>query len=381
MTLSQIAGGAGVVVLVLAACGAVYGVLATWALWRFLRRPPATPSAQPSILVLKPLHGDEPELERNLASFCDADYQGPLRMVLGVQDPADPALAVARRLEAGRPDRDLAVVCDARTHGTNRKIGNLINMSAHGSGEIVVISDSDVRLPPEGLKQIAAALEDPRVGLVYCLYRGRPAAGFWSRLAALDINARFAASVVVGQALGAHPVLGPTMALRAEVLAEIGGLQRLADLLADDFELGRAVRAAGYAIACPPLLIDHLFPERSLGEVFAHELRWARTVRLVQPAGYMGSVIMHAWPLALVGAALCGFSGPALAALAAMTLFRLAQARVQTALLRADRGLLWLTPARDLLSLAVFLAAVFGDRVEWRGARLQVGRDGAIAST
>jgi ceramide glucosyltransferase len=187
--------------------------------------------------------------------------------------------------------------------------------------------------------------------------------------------------VMVGEALGAHPVLGPTMALRADVLERIGGVRILADVLADDFELGRAVRGAGYAIACAPMLIDHVFPETSIGEVFHHELRWARTVRLVQPAGYMGSIVIHFVPLALVGASLAGFREPGLLLLAGLALFRQLQATALSRMMRADDSLLWLLPARDLLALGVFLAAIFGDRVQWRGNRLRVGRDGAIAAT
>ena len=238
MSLSGVVVNAGVAVLGLAICGAVYACAATWALARFMRRAATQPAGQPSICVLKPLHGDEPELYENLASFCAQDYAGAVQLILGAQDPADPALEVARRLQRAHPDRDIVVTSDPTPHGTNRKIGNLINMAVHAQGEVVVISDSDVRLPPDGLSRIVAALQAPGVGLVHCLYRGRPTASFWSKLAALDVNSRFAASVMVGEALGAHPCLGPTMALRAEVLAKIGGLEHLADVLADDFELG-----------------------------------------------------------------------------------------------------------------------------------------------
>jgi ceramide glucosyltransferase len=369
------------VVLGLAVCGAIYAGAATWALWRFTRRPAPAPSRQPAVCVLKPLHGDEPELYENLASVCAQDYAGAVRLILGAQDPADPALETARALQRAHPDRDIVVVCDPTAHGTNRKIGNLINMAAHLRGEVIVISDSDVRLPPQGLARVVATLEQPGVGLIHCLYRGRPTARFWSRLAAMDVNTRFAASVIVGEALGAHPCLGPTMALPADLLDRIGGLPRLADVLADDFELGRAVRAEGLAIACPPMLIDHLFPEDSARDMLTHELRWARTIRMVQPAGYLGSLIMHFTPLALVGAALTGFTGWSLALLAALALLRQAQALALSRLMGADRGLLWLTPLRDLFSFGVFFAAFAGDRVEWRGNRLRVGRDGAIAAT
>ena len=371
----------GYVGLGMAVCGAVYAGLATWATRRFVRRPAGTLASQASITVLKPLHGDEPELAENLASFCTQTYAGPVQLILGVQDPADPALPFAERLRQDHPDRDIAVVSDPTAHGTNRKLGNLINMAASAHGEIVVISDSDVRLPPDGLSQIVTALDAPGVGLVHCLYRGRPTASLWSRLAAMDVNTRFAPSVLVGEALGANPCLGPTMALRAQTLEAIGGLEHLADFLADDFELGRAVRALGLTIACPPMVIDHVSPERSAHEMLAHELRWARTIRLVQPAGYLGSVIVHFTPLALIGAALTGFAPLSLAMLAGLVLFRQAQAYALCRLLAADRGVLWLLLARDLLSLGVFIAALFGDRVEWRGNRLRVQRDGVIAAT
>lgn len=380
MSLGSVVAGAGVVILSLAVCGALYACVATWAIWRFTRRAATAPASKPSISVLKPLHGDEPELYENLASFCAQDYAGPVQLILGAQDQADPALEVAARLKRAFPDRDIVLVADPTPHGTNRKIGNLINMTAHATGEVIVISDSDVRLPVDALVRIVATLLAPGVGLIHCLYRGRPTSSAWSKLAALDVNTRFAPSVVVGEALGAHPCLGPTMALRAEVLAAIGGLQVLADVLADDFELGRAVRAAGYRIAWPPMVIDHVFPETSAREMLNHEMRWARTIRLVEPAGYLGSMIIHVTPLALIGAALTGLTGGSLALLAGLIVFRQVQALVLSKLMASDESLLWLLPLRDVLAFGVFFAAIFGDRVEWRGNLLRVGRDGAIAA-
>jgi ceramide glucosyltransferase len=171
------------------------------------------------------------------------------------------------------------------------------------------------------------------------------------------------------------------MALRSEVLTAIGGLTVLADVLADDFELGRAVRAAGHSIACPPMTIDHVFPETSAREMLTHELRWARTVRLVEPAGYLGSAIIHFTPLAMIGCALTGFSAWSLVVLASLGLFRQAQALALSRLMKSDESLLWLLALRDLIAFGVFLAAIFGDRVVWRGNQLRVGRDGAIAAT
>ena len=372
---------AGALLLLMASAGAVFGVVATFALGRFLGKARAAPRARPSVTILRPMKGLDPEAEANLLSLVEQDYTGPVRIVLGADGEADPSIAAARRLKDAWPGRDIVVVADPTQHGTNRKLSNLINMAPHATGDILVISDSDVRLPPDGLSALVGALEPQSVGLAYALYRGRPTGNLWSRLAALDINARFAASVVMGQALNAHPVLGPTMAVKAEALAKAGGFEKLKDVLADDFELGRMVRGHGLAIACPPMLIDHGFPERSLAELWRHELRWARTIRLLNPGGYGGSLITYVFPLALIGAALMGFHPYALIALGVLAGVRLSFGLLSCLVMDADTSALWLFPVRDLIAFAVFLAAFFGDGIEWRGARLRVKPDGAMASS
>lgn len=381
MSVASVATMAGLFVLALSACGSIYALAATCALWRFLRRSDHQASVEPNVTVLKALHGDEPGLYENLASFCGQDYGGSIQLIMGVRERADPALAVAELVKQDYPDRDITLVADAAQHGTNRKISNLINMSPQATGEIIIISDSDVRLPPDGIRRIVGALSRPGAGLVHCLYRGRPTDSIWSTLAAMDIDTRFAASVALGEVLRAHPCLGPTMALRADVLREIGGLPILADQLADDFVLGAAVRGTGRKIVAPSMLIDHVFPERSLGEMVLHELRWARTIRLVQPIGYAGSLITHFLPLALIGATLTGFSRLGTASLIALAAFRLTQVFVLSRMMGSLRSRLWLAPLRDVLSLIVFIGAFLGDRVVWRGAQLKVDRDGAMASS
>ena len=366
--------------LLMALAGVVFAAAAVMVMARFLRHIPAAPRGLPSVTILRPMKGLDPEAEANLLSLCDQDYAGRVQIVLGADGDADPSIAAARALKTARPDRDISIVTDPTQHGTNRKLSNLLNMAPRASGEIVVISDSDVRLPPGAVSALVGALQQPGVGLAYALYRARPTGNLWSRIAALDVNARFAASVVVGQALHAHPVLGPTMAVRADVLAKGGGFKRLKDVLADDFELGRMVREQRLTIACPPMLIDHGFPERSLGELWRHEMRWARTIRLLNPSGYAGSLITYVTPLALIGAALMGFSSFAMTTLVALTVVRLALAVLSCLELQADLRLVWLFPLRDILAFAVFVAAFFGDGVEWRGARLRVKPDGAMAS-
>jgi ceramide glucosyltransferase len=367
--------------LLAATAGAVFGLVATVMMARFLGRAAAAPTNLPSVTILRPMKGLDPEADANLMSLCDQDYGGRVHVILGADREEDPAVAAARRLKAGRPDRDITIVVDPTQHGTNRKLSNLLNMAPRASGSVLVISDSDVRLPPGALSALVGVLHQPGAGLAYALYRGRPNGNLWSRIAALDVNARFMSSVVTGQALNAHPVLGPTMAVRADVLAKGGGFRRLKDVLADDFELGRMVREQGLSIGCPPMLIDHGFPERSLAELWRHELRWARTIRLLNPGGYAGSAITYVFPLALIGAALLGFSPVAVVALGVLAGVRLTQAVLSCMVMDADTSAIWLFPVRDVLAFAVFLAAFFGSRIEWRGSSLRVKPDGAMASS
>ena len=379
--MSLVLGVLGALVFLMALAGAVFAVIATVVMGRFLARPATKPSVLPSVTILRPMKGLDPEADANLLSLCDQDYAGRVQIVLGCDSEDDPAVAAARRLKAARPDRDITIVVDPTQHGTNRKLSNLINMAPRASGAILVISDSDVRLPSNAISSLVGAMASAGVGMAYALYRGRPTGNGWSRLAALDINARFMSSVVVGQALKAHPVLGPTMAVKAEALAKAGGFRQLKDVLADDFELGRMVREQGLAIACPPMLIDHGFPERTLGDLWRHELRWARTIRLLNPGGYAGSLITYITPLALLGAALLGFSTLALIALGVLLGVRFTQALLSCLIMDADTGAIWLFPIRDLVAFAVFLAAFFGSRIEWRGTSLRVKPDGAMASS
>lgn len=365
---------------VAAALGCVYALAAAWITRGFIRSAAAPGQNQLAITILKPLHGAEPDLEANLAGFCVQDYPGPVQIVFGVDDPADPAIGAVRALITRFPDRDLELVIDSRRHGTNRKISNLINMASRARHEVLVVSDSDIIVDPNYLKTIAASLEPPGVGLVTCLYRGAAATGLWADLAAAGIDHHFLPSVLVGLRLGlAAPCFGSTIALRAKTLAAIGGFKSVADQLADDYAIGALVRRAGLTVAIPAFTVGHVCAQRTARDLFRHELRWARTIRFVDPFGFAGSAITHALPLALLGMVLGGMTavgiGIVLVALACR--FALQMQLDRAFALRGD--LFWLGPFRDVLSFAVFVASFFGRNVEWRGQRYGVRADNTLA--
>ena len=332
----------------------------------------------PGVSILKPLSGDEPGLLENLASFCAQDYGGQVQIIFGVQDPADAAVAVVERLRGVYAGRDLALAVESAAHGVNRKVTNLINMAPRIAHDVVVVADSDIRVEPGYLARVVATLDRPAVGAVTCLYYGvprgaanaaRPVLG--ARLSALAINAHFLPGIVVGLALGrAQPCFGSTIALRRAALHAIGGFAAFANCIADDYAIGRELRAQGFAIAIPPFAVAHVCSEASLRELWQHELRWARTIRSIDPAGYAGSLIAHPLPLALIAALLGAGSVllvPALAIAGIAILARIALLRRIAQAYTLPPQAYWLVPVRDLLSFAIFVASFFGRDVTWRG--------------
>jgi ceramide glucosyltransferase len=352
-------------------CGYLVG--ATLLIDRFACKTPSVRRRSMSgVTILKPLHGAEPGLLQNLASFCVQNYPGPVQIVLGAQDPRDDALAVVERLQADHAAAHFDLVVDETEHGLNRKVSNLVNMWRRVDHEIVVVADSDMRVDPDYLSRVVAALEQRGVGAVTCLYYGLAGTGLWARIAALGINAHFLPSVVVGLGLGlAQPCFGSTIAFKRKALAEIGGFIAVANCLADDYAIGAALRARGHKISIPPIAVGHVCGEMSAQELWQREVRWARTIRSIDPVGYAGSLLTHAFPWALIAT---------LASLAPEHLGRITIGIVIASLAcrlvllrRVERtfGLppqsYWLVPVRDLLSFAVFACGFFSQSARWKG--------------
>jgi ceramide glucosyltransferase len=366
-----------ILTLVLAAvCAYLGGTVVAAA--RFARRRVVLPVDRPPVSVLKPLYGVEPGLYENLLSFVDQDYPA-VQIVFGVRSPSDAALPVARRLIAERPDRDIELVIDSRVSGRNLKVANLVNMLPAARHDILVFADSDMRVGPDYLATVTAPLCDAAVGLVTCLYRGRPTGGFWSRLGALHINFGFLPGALLGEAMGAGGgCFGATIALRRAVLERIGGLAVVRDELADDHRIGTAVRDAGLAIALSPYLVATSVSEKNFRCLWRHELRWARTVRLMAPLGFAGSVVTHALALVLLAALVCGFSLTSVMFLAISCALRWASAAAIAWMLRLPIAGLWLLPLRDLLSFAVFIGSFCGRNVSWRDQLFRIEPSGRI---
>ena len=332
----------------------------------------------PSVTVLKPIAGVESGLYEYLASFCNQDYPN-YEIVFCLHDEDDPAVPIVRRVLEDFRGTKIRVAVGHNDAMANPKIANLAKPGAEPHGEIVVIADSDVLVTPDYLRTVAAEFATETTGATTCLYGAILNESFVSELGALHVEDEFLPSVLVALALGPlRFCMGATMAVRRDVLEQIGGLEALGPYLADDHELGELVTKTGRTVTLCPYTVKTAIPETHFADLWSHELRWGRTKRAQAPAGYAFSFVMYAVPLAFV-LLLLAPGWPS------FTLFLYA-ALLRWFVHRASRGALhttrtsrwWLLPVRDVMSLAVWLVSMFGRAVKWREAKSHVTPDGRM---
>jgi ceramide glucosyltransferase len=334
------------------------------------RRQPPLPSTQlPAVSILKPLKGVDPEIWESFCSHCEQDYP-EFQLIFGVSDPADPAIEVVHKLQAKYPNCKIDLMVCERILGTNIKVSNLTQMLPRARHEILLVNDSDIRVPTDYLRNVITPLADDSVGLVTCLYRGIAAPTLGSRLEALGIATDFMPGVLSARYLekGLHFGLGSTLAFRRRDLEAIGGFEVLLDYLADDYELGRRIAATGKRIELSPATVTTFLPAYTMREFFRHQLRWSRTIRDARPWGYAGLLFTFGlpWALAMLVAAQ---GAPWAWVLLALTLLVRLAVGVASEFVLQDFALtsLLLLPLRDLLAPLVWAAGFMGNRIHWRG--------------
>lgn len=354
----------------LAAIPAAYQLLTLAAV--LFRRTPRGGDYRPSVSVLKPVRGADAGFYEAIRSNAMQEYPS-FEILFGVATLDDPAVPAIRRLMEEFPNVRLI---HARTAAPNGKVGVMIDLAREARGEVLVVSDGDIAVPPAYLARVVAPLSDRTVGLVTCAYRAR-AESFAGRFEALGVATDFTPSAILAPFVGVDEFgLGSTLCFRARELGRIGGFEAIADYLADDYQVGRRIRALGLRCVLSEVVVETHLAAASLAGVWAHQTRWARTVRVSRPGGYAGLPVTFATLWALI--ALCaGAGGPAVLLLlcrAAMAIgagwFVLGSSDV----LR----LAWLIPFRDLFNVAVWIAGLAGSTVEWGGQRLHLTRDGRI---
>jgi ceramide glucosyltransferase len=355
-------------------CGAiVYSFLQVVAAIRYLAvHPPALQSWEP-ISILKPLAGLDLGLESNLRTFFEQDYPS-FEILFAVRSETDPAMQVVALLQREFPDISSRLVVTGEPPYANAKVYSLERMLALAENDLIVMSDSDIRVTSGLLRTVAGEFQDQHIGVATCPYRAVSGSSFWSRLEALGMNTDFWGGALVARMLeGMRFAVGPTIVARRRVLDSIGGFVRVKDYLAEDFVIGKFAAEAGHGVILSSYVIEHHIGSATLAQNMAHRLRWARSTRRSRPAGYLGQLFTMPLPLALLVCILSPTWWPVLP----LTLIvrALAAYMVAARVLRAPINWL-LLPLEDLMGFCLWLAGFFGNTIAWRGRRYRLFADG-----
>ena len=379
---------------VLTIAGLGYSAVALMGARASVRRLRIAPGFAPPVTILKPLRGVDAGMAEAFASHCRQEYPGDCEILFGVASPDDPAAELVHQLQEQFPRHAIRLLVCPENLGPNGKVSCLAQLLPYARHDFLVINDSDIRVGPRYLAHIMAPFalteRQPPVGLVTALYRGRThgrsgtarRATLGSKLEALGISTDFALAVLTSRWLerGLHFGLGSTLAVSRAALDAIGGLAPLAEYLADDYQLGARVHAAGFRIELAHEIVETSVPGWSFSGFVQHQLRWMRTMRESRRAGYAGMVFSYGLAWAFLNLIACGLSLPALALFSIALLCRVSLALgVGVGILGDGQVLrdLWLLLPRDLLALALWAWSYASDTVEWRGERMLI-RDGKI---
>jgi ceramide glucosyltransferase len=364
-------------VLVLAAAPLAYYVVAIVAARRFFRgdRGRRLPKFAPPVSLLKPVHGVDFASQINFESFCSQNYP-EYEILFCVNRMDDPAVPLIRQAIRDFPQIPIRILSDAPKRGSNQKVNNLILLASEAKHEIIVQSDGDVRVSPDYLKNVVEELSDPAVGVVSCFYRGVAEKNFWAELETVGAASDFFAGALVANLPGEVTfALGASVATTKTWLAKIGGYEALADLLADDYEIGNRVYKAGGKVLLSREAVWTMYPAQTFKSFWEHQVRWARTVRLVRPASFFGLVITHGLPWCVLAVMVTPSAWIGAGFLGAYLLLRSLMAwtvgvwGVQDEVLRRK---LWLVPLRDAIHFAVWLAGFTSNRVKWGGVEFAI---------
>lgn len=357
------------IAVVLVVCGIAYHLLAIIALNRFRRRAPIS-DFRPPVSILKPVRGVDPNFYDAIRSQADQQY-AEFELIFGTADPDDPARPEIERLRAEYPAIPIRVI-DTANDAPNGKVGSLEILARHAQHEVLLVSDGDIAVPRDYLRRVAGELEDKRVGLVTCLYTGK-GSSMAARAEALGIATEFAPSVLVARMFSNSGfALGATMAFRAADLKAIGGFAAIREYLADDYQLGARIVALGKRVVLSDCVVQTSLGRGTWRDVWKHQVRWSRTIRVSQPVGYFGYLVTQLtfWSIA---AAAAGHW-----AIAALGLIVRETSAVTAVLVLGPGNTAWSAFFRDLFGLAVWAAGMVGREVEWRGLRFRLLRDGRI---
>jgi ceramide glucosyltransferase len=340
-----------------------------------------TTSLPLAVSILKPVKGMDEGSYENFTSFCRQDYTAPTQLIFCVAAANDPAIATIQQLMADFPGHDISLNVDPTIHGHNYKVSNLINAFPKAKYDLLLICDSDIRVEPTFLNSVTSHFSNPQVGLVTSPYRSSTVHGIATAFEALAFTTEMVPNVVTALKLeGLSFALGAAMTFRRQALADIGGLEALVNYLADDYQLGNQIHRCGWQLMLDHQFVESMLKPEPLGAILSRQLRWARTMRVSRPGGYLASGVTLPG-LAVILALLIGPISSSLTAIALFYLLRLGISTIFSRCYTKDNLLPrwgWLMPLRDLLAFGTWLLAFTGNQVIWRGHRFLILSNGKL---
>jgi ceramide glucosyltransferase len=341
----------------------------------------------PPVSVLKPVHGIESRLKENLESFFRQDYPA-FEIIFAADEADDAALPLVREICARYPHIPTKIMVTGKPPWPNAQNYCYHCMTDTAAHNILVTSDSDVEVAPNYLREVVAPLLDPKVGAVTCVFRGKSAGGFWSDLDAIGQSVEFTAGVVTVNLLeGMKFGLGPTIAVRKDSLAKIGGFAAAREYLSNDFVIGNFIEKAGYRVVLSSHVVDHISPVMTFRKMWERQMRWAMGTRYSRPKGHAGSGLIFAVPFGILGLAaglVLGYRSLGIALFAIALLTRMAECWIIGWWAAHDReALRWVLfyPLRDLHGFVVWCASYLGTpRRLWRDNRYDLLKGGRLVA-
>lgn len=371
-----------VALLGIAAIPFVYYVLALFSSWRFFRIPeaPPLPDFSPPVSILKPIRGLDPSARENLVSFCQLDYP-EYEIVFCIDGDDEPVVSLIDDLKRSFPQRSIRALLGSGRVATNDKVAKLVRLVNEAEHEVVVISDSDVRVRPDYLRRVTAPLKDPKVGAVTCFYVHTELLTWIDRLQTVGMMSDFYAGILVAWQLdGVKFTLGPTIATTRTRLNAFGGYKVLENRPADDLLVGRLIAEQGYEVALLHHPIETVSDYQSMRELLYKRLRWIVVMRHMRPWGHIGLLFTQGLPWSLLAVAVAPTGAIAAAYLGSYIVLRAAMTWTIGTHGLKQRGLwreLPLIPVWDAAAFALWLASFLRNSIRWRGADYYI-QDGQL---
>ncbi len=342
----------------------------------------------PPVSILKPLRGLDDNLFDNLSSFCTQDYP-EFELLLSLQDHNDPAYKIAKKIQEKHPKINITIVVEQCAVGLNPKINNLIPAYRRSRHPYILISDSNVMVEKNYLREIMHHTQDPAVGLVSNLIKGVGGRSIGARLENLHLNSFVIGSVsFLDRFLGMPCVIGKSMLMRKDDLNLLGGLEKFKDILAEDFIIGREMSRVGKKVALSHHLVSNVNEFWSIKRFLNRHTRWGKIRWKIGGYKYFSELLANPVFISAIPNLTSGFSRTTVSFTALIALIKVLGDSIIGRTLESLKNndtfkkqspfIYFLTPIKDLIIGIIWFVPFVSSTVIWRGNRYRIGKDTSL---